>query len=46
MGELLLSNGGTGFRSAMQNLDYATQKYVREVLLLRKFFSGGNNKTN
>ena len=43
MGELLLSNGGTRSRSAMQNLDYATQKYVREVLLLRKFFSEGTS---
>ena len=44
MGELLLSSGGTRSRSAMQNLDYATQKYVREVLLLRKFFSEGTIK--
>ena len=44
MGELLLSSGGTRSRSAMQNLDYATQKYVREVLLLRKFFSEGTMK--
>ena len=44
MGELLLSNGGTRSRSAMQNLDYATQKYVREVLLLRKFFAEGTMK--
>lgn len=44
MGELLLSSGGTRTRSAMQNLDYATQKYVREVLLLRKFFSEGTMK--
>ena len=42
--ELLLSSGGTRSRSAMQNLDYATQKYVREVLLLRKFFSEGTMK--
>lgn len=41
MGELLLASGGTRSRSAMQNLDYATQRYVREVLLIRKFFSEG-----
>ena len=44
MGELLLSNGGVRNRTAMQNLDYATQKYVREVLLIRKFFSEGTLK--
>lgn len=43
LGELLLSSGGIRPRSAMQNLDYATQKYVREVLLLRKFFSEGTS---
>lgn len=41
MGELLLAGGGTRSRIAMQNLDYATQRYVREVLLIRKFFSEG-----
>lgn len=44
LGELLLSSGGIRSRIAMQNLDYATQKYVREVLLLRKFFSEGTMK--
>ena len=44
LGELLLSSGSIRSRSAMQNLDYATQKYVREVLLLRKFFSEGTIK--
>ncbi len=44
LGELLLSNGGIRSRIAMQNLDYATQKYVREVLLIRKFFSEGTMK--
>ena len=39
MGELLLSSGGIRPRSAMQNLDYATQRYIRTVLLLRKFFA-------
>ena len=44
LGELLLASGGIRSRIAMQNLDYATQKYVREVLLLRKFFSEGTIK--
>ena len=44
LGELLLSSGGIRSRIAMQNLDYATQSYVREVLLLRKFFSEGTMK--
>ena len=39
LGEFLLSSGGIRPRIAMQNFDYATQRYVREVLLLRKFFS-------
>ena len=41
LGELLLSSGGARTRTAMQSLDYATQKYVRTVLLLRKFFTEG-----
>ena len=44
MGELLLSGSGTRSRSAIQNLDYAIQRYVREVLLIRKFFSEGTMK--
>lgn len=41
LGELLLSSGGIRSRIAIQNLDYATQRYIREVLLLRKFFAEG-----